>query len=99
MDEVLEATLGQRRLTTLLLGSFAAVALLLAVVGVYGVVAHSVGQRTQEGGIRRALGGPQGDILLLLLGQGLALALAGLGGRVGAACAVEWVMDNLPFPV
>ena len=99
MDEVLEATLGQRRLTTLLLGSFAAVALLLAVVGLYGVVAHSVAQRTQEVGIRRALGAQPGDILLLLLSQGLGLALAGTGIGLGAACALTRLMNNLLFHV
>src|SRR5258708_13666961 len=71
MDEVLEATLGQRRLTTVLLGSFAGVALLLAVLGMYGVVAYSVAQRTQEVGIRRALGAQQADILQLVLNHGL----------------------------
>jgi putative ABC transport system permease protein len=99
MDEVLEATLGQRRLTTLVLGSFAGVALLLAVVGMYGVLAYSVGQRTQEVGIRRALGAQQADILHLVLIQGLALALAGVGIGVGAAFALTRLMNNLLFRV
>jgi ABC-type antimicrobial peptide transport system permease subunit len=99
MDEVLEATLGQRRLTTVLLGSFAGVALLLAVLGMYGVVAYSVAQRTQEVGIRRALGAQQADILQLVLNQGLAVALAGVGIGVGAAFALTRLMKNLLFRV
>jgi predicted permease len=99
MDEVLEATLGLRRLTTVLLGSFAGVALLLAVLGMYGVVAYSVAQRTQEVGIRRALGAQQADILQLVLNQGLALALAGVGIGVGAAFALTRLMKNLLFRV
>jgi ABC-type antimicrobial peptide transport system permease subunit len=99
MDEVLDATLGRRRLTTILLGSFAAVALLLAAVGMYGVVAYSVAQRTQEVSIRRALGAQQADILQLVLNQGLALALAGVGIGVGAAFALTRLMNNLLFRV
>jgi putative ABC transport system permease protein len=99
MDEVLEATLGQRRLTMILLGSFAGVALLLAVVGMYGVVAYSVAQRTQEVGIRRALGAQQADILRLVLNQGLALALTGVAIGVGAGFALTRLMNNLLFHV
>ena len=99
MDEVLEATLGQRRLTTLLLGSFAGVALLLASVGMYGAIAYSVAQRTQEVSIRRALGAQQADILQLVLNQGLALALGGVGIGVGAAFALTRLINNLLFRV
>jgi putative ABC transport system permease protein len=99
MDDVLEATIGQPRLTMLLLGSFAGVALLLAVIGVYGVIAYSVAQRTQEVGIRRALGAQQGDILQLVLCQGLGLAFVGVGVGVGAAFALTRVMNNLLFQV
>lgn len=56
MQAILDATLGQRRMTMLLLGSFACVALMLAVMGIYGAITYSVVQRTQEVGIRRALG-------------------------------------------
>jgi predicted permease len=99
MDEVLEATLGQRRLTMLLLGSFAGEALLLAAVGMYGAVAYSVAQRTQEVGIRRTLGAQQGDILRLLLSHGLAVALVGIGIGVGIALALTKLMNNLLFRV
>ena len=79
MDDLVEEEVGQRRLLVLLLGAFAVVALLLAVIGIYGVVAYSVAQRTQEVGIRRALGAQQADILRLVVGHGFALAVTGIG--------------------
>jgi ABC-type antimicrobial peptide transport system permease subunit len=99
MDEVLDATLGQRRLTMLLLGSFAGMALLLAVVGLYGVIAYSVSQRTQELGIRRALGAQQGDILRLVMSHALGLTLAGIAIGIAGAFALTRVMRNLLFQV
>jgi predicted permease len=99
MDEVLEATVGQRRLTMLLLGAFAVVALLLALVGIYGVIAYSVAQRTQEVGIRRALGAQQSDILRLVLGQGLGLALVGVVIGIGGAFALTRVIEAQLFQV
>jgi putative ABC transport system permease protein len=99
MEAVFEATLGQRRLTMMLLGSFACVALLLATVGIYGVIAYSVAQRTQEVGIRRALGAQQTDILRLILGQGLGLVLGGIAIGTGGALALTRVMKNLLFHV
>jgi ABC-type antimicrobial peptide transport system permease subunit len=99
MEAVLDATLGQRRLTMLLLGSFAAVAVILAVIGMYGVIAYSVVQRTQEVGIRRALGAQQSDILQLVVTQGLTLALAGIAIGIGGAFALTRVMKNLLFHV
>jgi putative ABC transport system permease protein len=99
MEQVFEATLGQRRLTMLLLGLFASVALLLATVGIYGSIAYSVAQRTQEVGIRRALGAQQGDILRLILLQGLRLVLAGVAIGLCGAFALTRVMKNLLFHV
>jgi putative ABC transport system permease protein len=99
MDEVIDASIGQRRLTMLLLGVFAGVALLLAMVGIYGVIAYSVAQRTQEVGIRRALGAQPGDILRLVLRQALGLALAGVAIGIGGALAVTRVMKGLLFQV
>jgi len=99
VDEVLDATLGQRRLTMLLLGSFAGMALLLAVIGLYGVIAYSVSQRTQELGIRRALGAQQGDILRLVMSQALGLTLAGIVIGIAGAFALTRVMRNLLFQV
>ncbi len=99
MDEVLESTLGQRRMTMLLLGVFAAVALLLAVVGIYGVIAYSVAQQTREVGIRRALGAQRGDILRLVLGKGLGLALGGVALGIGGAFTLTRVMEGLLFHI
>jgi putative ABC transport system permease protein len=99
MEAVLNATLGERRLSMMLLGSFAAVALILTVIGMYGVIAYSVVQRRQEVGIRRALGAQQADILQLVLTQGLALALLGIGIGAAGALALTRVMKNLLFQV
>ncbi|MGA8598639.1 MAG: FtsX-like permease family protein, partial [Bryobacteraceae bacterium] len=99
MEAVLDATLGQRRLTMTLLASFAAVAVLLAVVGIYGVIAYSVAQRTHEVGIRRALGAQQSDILRLVLGHALNLALAGISIGIAGAFALTRIMKNLLFHV
>ena len=97
MDDLVEAQLGQRRVLVMLLGSFAVVALLLALVGVYGVIAYSVTQRMQELGIRRALGAQAGDILWLIVGQALGLALAGAVIGLGGALALTRVMKTLLF--
>ena len=86
-------------MTMLLLGLFACVALLLAVVGIYGVIAYSVAQRTRELGIRRALGAGQRDIIRLVLGQGLGLALAGVALGIGGAFALTRVTEGLLFQV
>jgi predicted permease len=99
MEAVLESTLGQRRLTMLLLGTFAGVALLLAIVGIYGAIAYSVAQRIQEVGIRRALGAQRSDILSLMLRQGLGLTLAGVVIGTGGAFALTRVMKAMLFHV
>ena len=83
MDQVLAASAAQRRFTVLLLGSFSATALILALVGIYGLVAYSVAQRSGELGIRIALGATRGDILKLVVGHGTRLALWGVA--IGAA--------------
>jgi len=99
MDDLVDAQTGQRRLLATLLGSFAGVALLLAMVGIYGVIAYSVTQRTREMGIRRALGAQQSDILRLILGQGLVLAIAGIVAGLAGAFAATRVMNTLLFRV
>jgi predicted permease len=99
MDDLVEAQVGERHLLMMLLGSFAGVAVLLALIGIYGVIAYSVAQRTQEMGIRRALGAQASDILWLVVGQGLALALAGIALGLGGAFALTRVMQTLLFRV
>jgi predicted permease len=99
MDELLETSVGQQRLTLLLLGLFAGVAVLLAMVGLCGVISYSVAQRTREVGIRRALGAQQSDILRLIVGQGLGLTLAGVAIGLGGAFALTRVMKGLLFGV
>jgi len=86
-------------LTLFLLGAFAIVALLLAAVGIYGVIAYSVTQRTQELGIRRALGAQQTDILWLVIARGLRLALAGIAIGIAGSLALTRLMKDLLFQV
>ena len=99
MENLVESAVGPRRLLAPLLGSFAGVALLLSLVGIYGVIAYSVAQRTHEMGIRRALGAQHRDILRLVLGQGLVLALVGVAIGVAGAFALTRVMKTLLFHV
>ena len=85
-EEVVSASMSAQRLTMILLGAFASLALMLAAVGIYGVLSYSVKQRVQEIGIRMALGADRGNVLRLLIGQGLGLAIAGVA--VGAVAAL-----------
>jgi putative ABC transport system permease protein len=99
MDEVLATSVAPRRAPTLLLSAFAAVALLLAMIGIYGVTAYYVTQRTQEIGIRMALGAQMSDVLKLVLKGGMILAVAGVvTGLLGAYVLTRW-MTSLLFGV
>ena len=99
MEEVLAESTAHQRFSVLLLGVFSAAALVLAAVGLYGAIGYSVAERTREMGIRMALGAGTGDILRLIVGQGLALALAGLAIGTVAALALTRLMSGLLFQV
>jgi predicted permease len=99
MDEVVEESEGQLRLIMRLLGIFAGAATLLTVIGLYGVIAYSVVQRTKEIGIRSALGAQRGDILKLIVRQGLWLSLTGVVVGMIAGFALTRVMKDLLFHV
>ena len=81
MESIVADTLASRRFVMVMLAAFAALALLLASIGIYGVIAYIVGQRTQEIGIRMALGARRFDVLRLMLWEGMRLALIGVIGR------------------
>ena len=99
MEEVVARSVAERRLTMLLLTIFAGAALLLAAVGIYGVIAYSVTQRTQEIGIRMALGAQRGDVLRMIVGQAMALTAAGIAiGGIGAFLLTR-LMTGLLFNV
>ena len=85
MDELIALSVGQRRLSMLLLSLFSGIALVLASIGIYGVMSYSVSQRSRELGVRIALGAARSDVLRLVLRQGMSLALLGIGIGIGAA--------------
>lgn len=98
MDDLRMQSVGNRRTALILLGTFSALALVLAVIGIYGVVAYSVAQRGQEIGIRAALGAQQGDILKMVLAQGGRIAVVGaVAGLVAAA--LTRLMSGLLYSV
>jgi putative ABC transport system permease protein len=99
MEQLLSRSMAQRRLTLTLLVSLAVLALLLAAVGIYGVISYSVRQRTHELGIRMALGAQARDVLALILKQGLKLTLIGIGLGLLAAFALTRWMESLLFGV
>ena len=91
--------MAQRWLQTVLLGSFAAIALILASIGVYGVIAYAVGQRRREFGIRLALGARRGEIVRLVLRRGVVLFTSGAAIGLLAAAASARVLSTLLFNV
>jgi len=94
MDQYLGESMAQRRLSTVLLGVFAALALVLAAIGVYGVMSYLVSQRTREIGIRMALGAGQRDILKLVVGHGMWLSFLGIALGVAAALLLTRIMTS-----
>ena len=99
MHQTLSEMMSQRRFNMLLLGLFAAVALTLAAVGIYGVISYSVTQRSHEIGIRIALGAQSSDVLRMVVGQGMLLAGIGVSSGLIAAFALTQLMSSLLFGV
>src|SRR5215468_1483363 len=96
IDEVLNASLASRRFSANLVAGFAAVALLLASIGIYGLLAYMVGQRSHEIGLRMALGAGRGDVLKLILQKGVVLAIAGtVAGLIAAASSASFMASLL----
>jgi predicted permease len=96
LDELLERSVGARELSVVLLGTFAGIALLLASIGLYGLMSHAVAERTREFGVRMALGADRRSVLALVLGQGMRLALVGTGiGLVGAFALTRLLRSQL----
>jgi predicted permease len=99
LEQLVADSLSQRRFALILFGVFAGVALALAAVGLYGVMAYSVTQRTHEIGIRMALGARPGQVCKLVVGQGMRVALIGLGIGLGTAFGVTRLMASMLFGV
>jgi putative ABC transport system permease protein len=99
MSEVIASTTAPRRFNTLLLVIFAAMALALAATGIYSVISYSVTQRVQEVGIRMALGAQSGDVLRLILKQGMGLTLAGIAAGIAGAIAATRAISGLLYGV
>jgi predicted permease len=99
MDRIVSDSIAAQRFTLLLLGSFAVLALLLSAIGIYGVISHFVGQRTQEVGIRMALGAQRRDVLLFILQQGTRMALTGVMVGLAAAFGLTRLMASMVYGV
>jgi putative ABC transport system permease protein len=99
MDEVLSDAQSKPRFLTLVLTLFAGVALVLAAVGIYGVISYSVAQRTKEFGIRMALGAQHGKVVGLVLGRGLLLVIIGLGAGLVGALALTRFLSGFLFGI
>jgi len=99
MHQIVGASIAQPRFRTLLLALFGALAVVLSGVGLSGVLAYSVAQRTREIGVRIALGAQSEDVLRLVVGQGMSLALAGIGIGLAAALALTRLLSGLLYGI
>ena len=99
MTDVVRDTVAPRKFNTLVLTLFSAIAMMLAALGIYGVMAYSVAQRTHEVGIRMALGAQKGDVLGLILRKGLILTLTGVAIGLAIALVLTRLMTTLLFGI
>jgi putative ABC transport system permease protein len=99
LDQIVDASMGDQRFRTVLLAAFAGVALLLAALGIYGVLAYFVSQRSRELGIRLALGANPRALFAMVIGEGMRPVVVGAAAGFGAAVALTTVMESLLFGV
>jgi len=99
MDEWVSNNAAQPRLNAILLAAFAGVAMVIAAIGIYGVLAYSVNQRTREIGLRMALGAPRAQVLQLIVREGMTVGAIGIGAGVAASLALSRVLASLVFDV
>jgi putative ABC transport system permease protein len=99
LEQALADKIAPRRLTLLLFATFAVAALILALTGIYGVLAYAVMQRVQEIGVRMTLGAQRGDVVAMVVRQGMTVALTGIAAGVGGALALSRFMESLLYDV
>jgi putative ABC transport system permease protein len=99
LEQRLAETIAPRRWNLLMLGTFATSALVLALIGMYGLMTYSVAQRRQEIGVRMALGAQRGEVVRMVVRQGLGIALAGIGVGVVCSLVLTRVMSSLLYDV
>ena len=99
MDEIISSSIASQRFSMILFGAFAALALLLSSIGIYGVISYLVGQQTREIGLRMALGAQRRDVLQLILGKGVKSALLGVAIGIAAALALTRLMAGMLYGV
>jgi len=99
MDEIISSSIANRKFSMVLLGSFAALALLLSMIGIHGVISYLVGQQTREIGIRIALGAQRRDVFRLVLGDGAKMALLGIGIGIFAAFGLTRMMADMLYGI